>query len=158
MRDAIRVEGTDTLTRLLASVDRKHVKPLARAVLYGIAGEIRDKARALAPKRIGGTIKRNGKNKKPGNLKKMISAKNLKQRQGKSAAAIAYVKPDGYYWRFVEHGAKTKSGGNSRASRFLQRARASVEPRINAIMEEKFTKALQRRVQAELNRQARRTS
>ena len=161
-----KVDGVATLSYLLSSVEEKHVKPLHRATLLGIAAAIRDKARTNAPRRSDSKKIRRGKSEKfrtAGNLKKSISAKSLKPRIGKPDSAIVFVragtkqKYDGYYWRFVEHGAKTKSGGRSRANPFLARSINSVSGQIDNIIATKFTAAFERRMRNELKRQAARS-
>jgi HK97 gp10 family phage protein len=152
-----------TLKRLLGGVDAKHVRPLHRAALLGVAASIRDKARQLVPvrsdKRL---IKRsNGKFRKAGNLKKSISAKPLKPKSGRADTAIVYAKSgskyanDGYYWRMVEKGSKTRGGKSRQPARpFLSPAVKQVQGRLDLILEQKFTAAFERRIKNELKRQA----
>ncbi|MGK7753777.1 HK97-gp10 family putative phage morphogenesis protein [Roseovarius sp. C03] len=92
----IEIRGIEEMDRVFSEIAPRHAVNISRAMIHGIAGEIRDEAKRRAPK-VDGT------------LKKAIKAKRRRTRFDWIQSDVivehgASAKNDAFYWRFVEYG------------------------------------------------------
>lgn len=155
------IQGIKEIREVLDNLAPRHARNILKNTIYSVAAELRNDIKAAAPV-------------DSGDLRKNVAAKNLRSHPDKPASVV-YFKPDGFYWRFVEHGTApgkkgsriTTNRGRSR-SRIQYRshpgtpARPFVMPAVNRmrtrlpqIINEKFTKALEKAVARELKKRER---
>jgi HK97 gp10 family phage protein len=134
----VSITGVAEINAVLTQLTDKHAERIIRNTNYAICGEVRDRVRQKIP--VGKTRV----------LRKSVSIKSIK---GRSLAAQLYFKPGGFYWRFLEHGTKNLMS----PKKFLQESIDEVSAQLPQIINQSFTKVLQKQIDAELKRQARRT-
>lgn len=155
------MQGIKEIQEVLDTLTPRHARNISKNTIYGVAAELRNEVRAAAPV-------------DDGELKRSVSARNERSAPDKPVA-IVYFKPQGFHWRFVEHGtapgkagARIASNTGGRRSRKQYRnhpgtpARPFVTPAVNRmrsrlpqIINEKFTKALEKAVARELKKRER---
>ena len=86
----VEVTGIEHLQQLLREIGPKQATNLMRSTVHGMAGEIRNDIKKVAPKDTGA-------------LKKQFKAKSRRAIGGKPRSDVV-VETDGYYWRFLEYG------------------------------------------------------
>lgn len=149
------IRGIPEIRQILEEMAPKHAAAISRNTNYAIASEARKRMRALVPR-------------DSGQLAKSLSVRN---QRGTANTAIVYFKPSGYYWRFVEYGTRGYKVGDRRASGMGTAKRAmtarSAKPFVTPAIEQVraalpeiavtgFQKAMTRRINAELKKQAKR--
>lgn len=126
----ITIDGIDDVKRVLDRIAPKHAKNLMRATIQGVASEGAKVAKKHAPKRTG-------------NLKKSIKAKRKKSPPDSPVSEII-VKPDGFYWKFVEYGTKTMP-----EHPFIRPASDHLNANFMKIVEQQFAKKLESKLKRE---------
>ena len=155
------MQGIAETQKVLKDLVPRHARNIMKNTVYGVAAEARNDVRAGAPV-------------DDGELKRSVSAKNLRSPPDKPAS-IVYFKPQGFHWRFVEYGTAPGKLGNriasstgGRSSRLQYRthpgtpSRPFVTPVVNRmnsklpqIINEKYIKALEKAAARELKKRER---
>lgn len=161
MKLEFEMQGIAEIQKVLEDLAPKHARNIMKNTVYGVAAELRNEVRSAAPV-------------DDGELKRSVSVKNLRSPPDKPAS-IVYFKPQGFHWRFVEHGTAPGKSGNrvasstgGRSSRLQYRthpgtpARPFVTPAVNRmnsklpqVINEKFIKALEKAATRELKKRER---
>jgi HK97 gp10 family phage protein len=109
MRIDVEMTGIQDVYDVLENVSQREARNIMRATVGGMAGEIRDGARAEAPIR-------------QGKLRKAIKVKRRKMEPGFVRADVI-VEPRAFYWRFI-HDGTVKQFENPFATRALEKFKA----------------------------------
>lgn len=134
----VSVVGDKEVMDILNSIAPKEARNLARSTIHGIATRITKGAKQR--------VKVDS-----GKLKKSIYTKRDKSPPNKPVSSVRF-KPEGFYWRFVEHG--TSKGNSLDARPFLRPAKQEVIGNLNTILREEFQKKLTARINKLLKAQA----
>lgn len=137
----IEVRGLKEMDEVFNEIAPKHAVNISRAMIHGIAGEIRDEAKRNAPK-------------DEGVLEKAIKAKRRRMRYNWIASDVivehgATARNDAFYWRFIERGTSTRP-----ERPFVLTSVRALESRLPEIMRAQFMDKLT----AALARQRRRAA
>lgn len=127
MAELVSIEGIDSVRRALARLGpagKKHSRKMVRGVADAIVGE----AKPLVPV-------------ESGLLRKSIVARSERDKGGTEFAAVK-VRPDAFYWRFLEYG----SGPDGVEHAFFMRARTKVFADIDRVVVASFLRELAREV------------
>lgn len=89
-RISVDLRGIDVVRSTLAALSDDQARALTRSVVYDIAKQVADDAKANMPKRTGNLIA----NTKP---------RQEKNKSGKAIATVMVAR-DAFYWRFLEFG------------------------------------------------------
>lgn len=117
--------GMDALENVLSEIAPKQARNLMRATVHTIAGKVRAKARAGAPKATGRT-------------KKAITAKRRKSPPDRPVSEVI-VDPAAYYWRFHEYGTVKLP-----ARPFILPAKEEVLANASQLLREEFGRRLEK--------------
>lgn len=123
MSGFVKVDGVKEITDILEDIAPRQAANLARATVHGVAGEIRDEARAKAPR-------------DDGILRKSIKTKRRRMKFGLIVSDVI-VERRAFYWRFHEYGT-TKTAELA----FFLRSLRAIEPRLPGIYRDQFGKKL----------------
>jgi HK97 gp10 family phage protein len=135
----IEISGAKEIEQFLEELVPRQAANILRATVHGIAAEIGKEARKSAPVESG-RLKRSSKWRRRRALNPMKPASEV------------YFMSRAYYWRFVEHGTQ---GKQARAARpFFNPAVQRIASDIDAVTNRSFTRVIQRRLRAELKKQA----
>lgn len=130
------IQGIKDIQEVLDTLTPRHARNISKNTIYGVASELRNEVRAAAPVH-------------EGELKRSVSARNEKSPPDQPVS-IVYFKPQGFHWRFVEHGTVKQP-----AAPFVTPAVNRMRSRLPQIINEKFTKALEKAVARELKKRER---
>ena len=133
------ITGDKEIVEILEKIMPRESKNLLRSTVHGIAIEIKNNAKKLAPKG------------ESGRLKKGIYARREKMRGGRPTSTVRF-RDYAFYWRFVEYG--TRKNQNPRGKGFFKAAKLQVMSNIEQITRKQFQKKLDKRIAAVLRRQA----
>lgn len=120
----IKIEGVEDVQKALNSVLPREASNLIRSTIHGVAKTIADDSKEFAPV-------------DDGVLKKSIKHKREKSHPDKPTSSV-YVKPQAFYWRFVNYG----TGGKSPKSEnpFFRRALEKARANLSSVFVEQFGK------------------
>lgn len=90
MKPTVTITGIDDVNDLLTRIAPKQATNILRATVHGMAGQVRNDAKKLAPE-------------DEGDLKAAIKAKRERVRFGKVSSTVR-VHFFAFYWRFLEYG------------------------------------------------------
>lgn len=130
------IQGIKEIQEVLDNLAPRHARNILKNTIYGVAAELRNDIKAAAPV-------------DDGELKRSVSARNERSAPDKPVA-IVYFKPQGFHWRFNEHGTVKQP-----ATPFVMPAVNRMRTRLPQIINEKFTKALEKAVARELKKRER---
>jgi len=138
----IEIRGIEEMDRVFSEITPRHAVNISRAMIHGIAGEIRDVARQEAPE-------------VDGILKKAIKAKRRRMRFDwiQSDVIVEHgtsAKNDAFYWRFVERGTSQLP-----ARPFVLTSVRALESRLPDIMRDQFLAKLTKAIERQRRRAAR---
>lgn len=136
MKLEFEMQGIAEIQKVLEDLTPRHARNIMKNTVYGVAAELRNEIRAGAPV-------------DDGKLKRSVSAKNLRSPPNRPAS-IVYFKPQGFHWRFVEHGT-VKMPPIPFVTPAVNRFRTKLPRLIN----ERFIKALDKAVARELKKRER---
>lgn len=132
-RNQVVITGTEDVAKLLNNIAPKHAKNLLRSTVHAVAA------------RVGKQAKENAKKyKDTGTLQKSIKWRRKKSPPEKPVS-IVYVKPEAFYWRFVEYG--TKKGLPERP--VFRLAEQQLKSDMPKILVEEFAKKLEAKIKRE---------
>lgn len=86
------ITGVDDINRILGDIAPRQGLNIMRATVHGVAGEIRDDAKANMQD-----------HEDTGTMRKAVKAKRERGAPGQVASTVR-VGPSGFYWRFEEYG------------------------------------------------------
>jgi HK97 gp10 family phage protein len=121
--ELVQIEGMDGVRRalrLMGASGKKHSRKMVRGVADAVAAE----AKTLAPVDTG-------------LLRRSIVARSERDVAGGAVASVK-VKPDAYYWRFLEYG----DGPDGVEHAFFMRARKKVFADLDRVVVASFMKAV----------------
>ena len=136
MKLEFEMQGIAEIQKVLEDLAPRHARNIMKNTVYGVAAELRNEVRAAAPV-------------DDGKLKRSVSAKNLRSPPDKPAS-IVYFKPQGFHWRFVEHGTVKMP-----AIPFVTPAVNRFQTRLPQLINERFIKSLDKAVARELKKRER---
>lgn len=122
MRSTATIRGIDDVNDLLKKVAPRQAKNIMRATVHGVAGEIRDEAKAMMPVDEG----------------TMVRATRSKRRRGRvgEIRSDVIVTATAFYWRFLEYGQGPDQVEYGMFMRAVEKFRAN----MNRIFIEQFGK------------------
>lgn len=90
MKGKVTITGVDDVNNLLGQIAPREAGNIMRATIHGVAGQIRDDAKAAMPE-------------DEGTMKKATRARREKVRFGRIASSVLVTRA-AFYWRFLEYG------------------------------------------------------
>lgn len=90
MKKTVTIRGVDDVNNLLGKIAPRQANNIMRATINGMAGEIRDDAKANMPE-------------DEGTMKKATRSKRNRTRYGVHSSSVMVTKA-AFYWRFLEYG------------------------------------------------------
>ena len=138
---SVEVIGADEVAKVLSEFAPRIANNLSRALVHGIAGEIRDEAKRRVPKRTG-------------NLKRSMKIKRRRSKPGQPVSDVVFTqgksaKNDGFYWRFVENGTQDLP-----ERPFVRPAKDLIFSKLDEVVDRQFKKKLIAAVNREKKKRA----
>jgi HK97 gp10 family phage protein len=132
----LEITGDKAIADLLGEVAPRHAANISAAMVHGVAGDVRDRAKAGAPV-------------DEADLKKAIKTKKRRRKYSLFRSDVIVLRR-AFYWRFIEYGE-----GPARENAFFLRAVESLRARLPGIVKTQFLKKLQAAIKRAQRRAAR---